>query len=86
MAGRVFILVALIVAAFGVAPARQATQPQLTNAEEEVRKLERQWLDAYEQHDAEAMERIVADDFICDVGHKITSSLLNVCACGYQER
>ena len=43
----------------------QSTQPQtLTRSEEEVRKLERQWLDAYEQHDSEAMNRIVADDFI----------------------
>ena len=63
MAGRVIVLVLLIVAACGVAPARQAAQPQLTGAEEEVRRLERQWLDAYEQNDAVAMERIVADDF-----------------------
>lgn len=33
------------------------------NAEQEVRKLERAWLDAYEQHDAKAMDAIVADDF-----------------------
>ncbi len=33
------------------------------NAEQEVRKLERAWLDAYEKHDAEAMNKIVADDF-----------------------
>ncbi|HEX8248377.1 MAG TPA: nuclear transport factor 2 family protein [Pyrinomonadaceae bacterium] len=33
------------------------------NAEQEVRKLERAWLDAYEQNDAKAMEAIVADDF-----------------------
>jgi len=32
-------------------------------AEQEVRKLERAWLDAYEQSDAKAMESIVADDF-----------------------
>ncbi len=32
-------------------------------AEQEVRKLERAWLDAYEQRDAKAMETIVADDF-----------------------
>jgi CubicO group peptidase (beta-lactamase class C family) len=40
-------------------------QPQqtLSQAEQEVRKLEREWLDAYEQHDLAAMERIVADDF-----------------------
>lgn len=34
-----------------------------TQAEQEVRKLERAWLDAYEQNDARAMETIVADDF-----------------------
>ena len=33
------------------------------NAEQEVRKLERAWLDAYEQHDVKAMDAIVADDF-----------------------
>jgi uncharacterized protein (TIGR02246 family) len=33
------------------------------NAAEAVRKLERAWLDAYEQHDAKAMDEIVADDF-----------------------
>lgn len=32
-------------------------------AEQELRKLEREWLDAYENHDVEAMKRIVADDF-----------------------
>lgn len=34
-----------------------------SQAEQEVRKLEREWLDAYEQHDATAMNRILADDF-----------------------
>jgi len=33
-------------------------------AEQEVRKLEREWLDAYERYDEAAMSRIVADDFI----------------------
>ena len=43
----------------------QTTQPQTqTKAEEEVRALERQWLDAYEKHDSQAMTKIVADDFI----------------------
>ncbi|MDQ3473448.1 MAG: DUF4440 domain-containing protein, partial [Acidobacteriota bacterium] len=37
--------------------------PALSSAEREVRKLEREWLDAYEKYDAEAMNRIVADDF-----------------------
>ena len=30
---------------------------------QEVQKLERAWLDAYEQHDEKAMNAIVADDF-----------------------
>jgi uncharacterized protein (TIGR02246 family) len=64
MAGRVIALLLFVVAACGVSNARQASAPQLSKAEEEVRRLERQWLDAYEQNDAEAMERIVADDFV----------------------
>lgn len=32
-------------------------------AAEEVRKLERAWLDAYQQRDAKVMNEIVADDF-----------------------
>jgi hypothetical protein len=32
-------------------------------AEQQVRALERAWLDAYEQRDPSAMERILADDF-----------------------
>lgn len=61
---RNLIALALIIAAsFGNSLARQAQQSKLTNAEEEVRRLERQWLDAYEQKDSEAMNRIVAEDF-----------------------
>ena len=63
MIGRVIILATLIVTSSALTPAQQAQQPHLTNAEQEVRKLERQWLDAYEQNNAEAMDRIVADDF-----------------------
>ena len=33
------------------------------DASQSVRKLERAWLDAYEQHDQKAMDAIVADDF-----------------------
>jgi ketosteroid isomerase-like protein len=45
-------------------PTDQSQNEQsLSQAEREVRKLEREWLDAYEKHDAEAMKRIVADDF-----------------------
>ncbi|HYG78968.1 MAG TPA: nuclear transport factor 2 family protein [Pyrinomonadaceae bacterium] len=63
MTGRIIFLVALAVASCGASAARQAPPPKLTGAEEEVRRLERRWLDAYEQNDAAAMERIVADDF-----------------------
>ena len=63
MVGRAIILVTLIVTFVGLTTAGQGQQPNLTKAEEEVRKLERQWLDAYEQKNAEAMDRIVADDF-----------------------
>ena len=34
-----------------------------SKAEQEVRQTERAWLDAYEKFDAEAMDRIVGDDF-----------------------
>lgn len=49
----------------GAAQASIAPQQgqSLSQAEQEVRKLEREWLDAYERHDAAAMDRIVADDF-----------------------
>ncbi len=40
----------------------QTAEPKA--AEATVRKLERAWLDAYEQHDAKAMEEIVADGFV----------------------
>lgn len=38
-------------------------EPALTESEQEVRKLEREWLNAYEQRDVDAMNQIVADDF-----------------------
>jgi ketosteroid isomerase-like protein len=49
-------------------PSSHSAQPQppaqvSPGSQSEVRKLEREWLDAYEQHDATAMNRIVADDF-----------------------
>src|SRR5215212_9431530 len=49
---------------FHIAPHASAQTPDAKAAEEAVRKLERAWLDAYEQNDASAMEAIVADDFI----------------------
>lgn len=49
---------------FSVLQAVGAQTRQENEAEREVRKLERAWLDAYEQHDAKAMDTIVADDFV----------------------
>lgn len=63
MTRRIIFLAMLLAAACGVSEARQEPRPKLSRAEEEVRRLERRWLDAYEQNDADAMERIVADDF-----------------------
>lgn len=57
-------LTLLIAASLGNPPAQEARQAKLSKAEEEVRRLERRWLDAYEQKDAEAMGRIVAEEFI----------------------
>lgn len=48
----------------GAGPQTVSPQPQqVSEAEQEVRRLERAWLDAYERRDVEAMNRIVADDF-----------------------
>lgn len=63
MIGRLIILVTLIVTSCALTLAQQAQTARPTTAEEEVRKLEREWLDAYEQNNPEAMDRIVADDF-----------------------
>lgn len=53
-------LVAALLLAAGVAASQQDGPGA---AELEVRKLEREWLDAYEKNDAEAMDRIVAEGF-----------------------
>jgi uncharacterized protein (TIGR02246 family) len=63
MVRKVIILGLLITTSCILSLAQGAQQPKLNKAEEEVRKLERQWLDAYEQNNSEAMDRIVADDF-----------------------
>jgi ketosteroid isomerase-like protein len=41
-----------------------AAAQELTQAERDVKKLERDWLDAYEKHDPVAMKRILADGFL----------------------
>jgi uncharacterized protein (TIGR02246 family) len=54
------IIIALILLTFTLSGAGAFTQESPVNA---VQKLERAWLDAYEQHDTKAMDAIVADDF-----------------------
>lgn len=51
-----WLLVVIVIASCGVATAQD-------DAGQAVQKLERAWLDAYEQHDQKAMDSIVADDF-----------------------
>jgi ketosteroid isomerase-like protein len=64
MARTLIALTLLLAASFSNSLAQQAEPPKLTKAEEDARKLERQWLDAYEKKDAEAMGRIAAEDFV----------------------
>lgn len=63
MVWRLIVVVTFVAASCVVSGARQGGRTKPTGAEEEVRRLERQWLDAYEQNDPVAMDRIVADDF-----------------------
>lgn len=53
-------ITALILLTLSLTVAVAFTQESPVDA---VQKLERAWLDAYEQHDAKAMDAIVADDF-----------------------
>jgi ketosteroid isomerase-like protein len=53
----------LIAALQEMESAPASAPPPGVEAEHQVRKLEREWLDAYEQRDVGAMERILADDF-----------------------
>jgi len=61
---KLFRIVSVFIVLF-VGPVQALAQksPSLTNAQQEVRKLERAWLDAYEKRDVAAMTAIVADDF-----------------------
>ena len=64
MKGSVKILFAVVFAMYAASTSGfgQVTA-SISKAEEEVRKVERLWLDAYEKRDADAMNAIVADDF-----------------------
>lgn len=55
-------LLLFILSAAANATAHESS-PGRSSAEQEVRQLERAWLDAYEKFDADAMDRIVAEDF-----------------------
>jgi uncharacterized protein (TIGR02246 family) len=57
-------LLLLLLVSVAIRANAQETAPDQSKAEQEVRQLERAWLDAYEKFDAEAMDRIVADDFV----------------------
>lgn len=62
---RIILACALLIAAplNSSAQVGAARPDQMSKAEQEVRRLERAWLDAYEQFDAKAMDSIVGDDF-----------------------
>ena len=57
-------LLLLSVLSIAISATAQEASPDAAKAEQQVRQLERAWLDAYEKFDAEAMDRIVADDFV----------------------
>ena len=59
---KVRLLILLAILTMACAAHGQANK-ELSKSEQEVRKLERAWLDAYEKRDVEAMNAIVGDDF-----------------------
>lgn len=68
----IFALMALAVPAVG-------QQPKKLGTEQELLKLQREWLDAYQKHDAAALERIEADDFTLTEGDgKVTTKAEDV--------
>lgn len=54
----------IVISMFSVGQTSNSKNNESNTVEQEVRKLERAWLDAYEQHDTKAMNAIVGDDFI----------------------
>jgi ketosteroid isomerase-like protein len=68
----IFALILFAVPAVG----QQTRKP---GAEQELLKLQREWLDAYQAHDAAALERIEADDFTLTEGDgKVTTKAEDV--------
>lgn len=68
----------LILALQAVEPAPASATPPSADAEHQVRKLEREWLDAHEQNNIVAMDRILADDFMITYGNGQTQSKAQV--------
>ena len=64
MSKRALILVVVAAVSLHSLQAQEVPAKVVSPEEETVRKLEREWLDAYEQRSAEAMDRIVAEDFM----------------------
>jgi uncharacterized protein (TIGR02246 family) len=58
------LILLIVLTLLSAAQTINAQTSESTAAEQAVRKLERAWLDAYEQHDAKAMNEIVAADFV----------------------
>lgn len=56
-------IVTVLLLALAGCVTRPAVASDCARAVEEVRRVERAWLDAYETHDSAAMQRILADDF-----------------------
>lgn len=59
---KIVFAVAVAICVAGISSFGQANA-SISKSEQDVRKLERLWLDAYEKRDVEAMNAIVADDF-----------------------
>lgn len=60
---RIRLLAAIAILLVGVSITSAQKTKAFSKAEQDVRKLERAWLDAYEKRDLAAMTAIVADDF-----------------------
>jgi uncharacterized protein (TIGR02246 family) len=61
---KLFNLCLLLTALLSLGMQVNGQQEQNNKSEQDVKKVERQWLDAYEQHDPAAMDKIVASDWM----------------------
>jgi ketosteroid isomerase-like protein len=63
----------------GVALSSATGQTKNSKAEQELLKLQREWLDAYQRHDAAALEQIEADNFtLTEADGKVTTKAEDV--------